>query len=340
MKKLPKKYPLLISLIVSCAIVIASIFVLAFCGIKLSPSLGGGSQFEVAISDTVESKTCIQNIKDVLKSKGISYDSFTVEDKPLAGENATEFSERYIVVNINATNISDEKELEIRTAISEKLNVNLENVSSIENIISSIKSKDILLFGLGIGIIAVCMFLFGMFRYNVFAGLSFVLSILHNLILFLSLMILTRIPLGLVSLAGISLLTLVMLACLVSIYEKNKIESEMHLAEKETPSSRLIRVEASALKSYIFVACAVVIFSLFLLFIPSMSVVYSLLSILIALVATIYSTLIIGPATFGAFLDIKQTNMDAKLSRNDTVNKVIKKKIAKAKKESAKKESK
>ena len=44
MKKSLKKYPLLVCLIVSFVMVIASIFVVAFAGLKLNPSLGGGSQ--------------------------------------------------------------------------------------------------------------------------------------------------------------------------------------------------------------------------------------------------------------------------------------------------------
>lgn len=332
MKKLPKKYPLLISLIVSCVIVVASVFVLAFCGIKLSPSLGGGSQFEVVIPDSIEQKTAVQSIKNALSDNGVSYDSFAVEDNASLIEGNVHTTRR-VLVKVNKSNISDEVELKIQKEIAEKLNIDVSNVSSIENIISSIKSKDILLFGLGIGIIAVCLFLFGLFRYNVFAGLSFLVSILHNLILFLSLIILTRVPLSLVSIAGISVLTLVMIAVMVSIFEKNKIESEMHLAEKETPSSRLIRVEAQAVKPYFFVALAVIVFSLFMVFVPVNNVLFSSLTILIALVVSAYSGLIIGPAVFASFMDIAQASFEATLSRNDTVNKVIKKKIAKAKKE-------
>lgn len=332
MKKLQKKYPLLISLIVSFVIVVASIFVLAFCGMRLSPSLGGGSQMEIAISDNTELKTTIQALKKVLSDNNVQHDSFNVEDNSLAGENATEMSQRKIVINLQATNVSDEDELQIRTAVAEKLGISIEKVSGINNIISSIKSKDILLFGLGIGIIAVCMFIFGFVRYDVFAGLAFLLAIIHNLIVFLSVIILTRIPLGLVSLAAISILTLVMLACLVSIFEKNKIENELHLSEKETPSSRLIRVELSAIKPYIFVLGALVVFSAFLFFVPVANVVSSTISVLIALVVTCYTTLLIAPGVYGSLLDLKKASFDATLSRNDTVNKVIKKKIAKAKK--------
>ena len=334
MKNTTKKYPLLVSLIVSCVIVVASIFVLAFCGMRLSSSLGGGSQFEVAIADSADAKTYVQEIKKVLDEQNIQYDSFMVEDNSTAGSSATEISQRKIVVNLQETNVSNEKESEVRKALSSKLGVSLDNISEIDNIISSIKAQDILLFGLGIGIIAVCMFVFGFVRYDIFAGLSFLLAIIHNLILFLSITILTRIPLGLVSLAAMSLFTLIMLACLVSVYEKNKLESEMRLSEKETPSSRLMRVEFATLKSYVLVPCSIIIFSLLLLLVPVNNVAFSVASVFVSLIVTLYTTILIAPGVYASFLDLQKASFEATLSRNDTVNKVIKKKIAKARKTS------
>lgn len=334
MKKSLKKYPLLVSLIISCVLVVASIFVVAFCGLKLSPSLGGGSQFELSIADNANSKNYVQSIKTVLRENNISYDSFTVEDKAKAGEVAGSHSQRYIVVNILATNVSDETELKVRTDIAKELGISIDNISGIDNIVSSIKSKDILLFGLGIGIIAVCLFVFGLIRYDIFAGLSFFVSILHNLILFLSVMILTRIPVGLVSIAAIAILSLIMTAVIVSIFEQNKHDSELHLAEKETPSERLIKAEVSAIKPYLFVLISVVVFSLVLFFVALNNVLFSALSALIALAVSVYTTLLVGPGVYGTFLDIKKARFDATLSRNDSINKVIKKKVAKAKKAS------
>ena len=332
MQNTQKKYPLLISLIISCVIVVASVFVLAFCGMRLNSSLGGGSQMEIAITDGTDVKTCVQEIKDVLAEQNIQYDSFMVEDNSTAGDLATELSQRKIVVNLQVTNISDEKELNIREKLSSKLGVSIDKISEINNIISSIRAQDILLFGLGIAIIALCMFVFGFVRYDLFASISFLLAIIHNLIVFLSIIILTRIPLGLVSLAAVTLFTLVMLACLVSVYEKNKLESEIRLSEKETPSSRLMRAEFSALKSYILVPCSVVVFSLLLLLVPVYNVAFSVASVIIALAVTAYTTILVAPAVYGSFLDLQKASLEATLSRNDTVNKVIKKKIAKARK--------
>ena len=136
------------------------------------------------------------------------------------------------------------------------------------------------------------------------------------------------------SIAAIAILSLIMTAVLVSIFEQNKHDSELHLAEKETPSERLIKAEVSAIKPYLFVLISVVVFSLVLFFVALNNVLFSALSALIALAVSVYTTLLVGPGVYGTFLDIKKARFDATLSRNDSVNKVIKKKVAKAKKAS------
>lgn len=338
MKKTMKKFPLLICLIMSFAIVVASLFVAGFCGIKIAPSLGGGSQFEVAIPDNVDSKICVKAIKEALAENELSLDSVSVEEKFLAINNVGGYSKRYVVVKVAEEDISDAVELKVREEVALGINVPESHVSGIDNIVSSIKSSDILYLGLAVGIVAVCLFVFGWIRYDLFAALSFLLSYLHNIILFLSIVIITRIPLGLVSIAGIMILTLVMTALIISIYEKNKVESEMHLGEKETVSQRMIRSEAYAMKPYIFIGATAFIVAALLLLVPVMSVVYSSVSLIIALAVSAYTALLVGPGVYSAFLEIQAANMDARLSRNDEVNKAIRKKVAKSKKENSKAE--
>ena len=332
MKKTMKKFPLLICLIISCAIVVASLFVAGFSGIKLAPSLGGGSQFEVAISDTADSKTCVNAIKEVLGDNKLTMDSVAVEDKYLALDGEGAYTKRCIVVKISQNNVSDEVELKVREAIATAVNVPESRVSKIDNIVSSIKSSDILYIGLAVGIIALCLFVFGWIRYDIFAALSFILSYLHNIILTLAIMIIVRIPLGLVSIAAAMILTFVMTALLISIYEKNKVESELHLGEKETVTERMIRSEKYALKPFILVAVACLVFAVLLFVVPVLSIVYSSISIVIALACSAYTALLIGPAVYSAFLEIKTAVDEARLSRNNEINKEIKKKIAKSKK--------
>ena len=332
MKKTMKKFPLLICLIVSCAIIVASLFVAGFAGIKIAPSLGGGSQFEVVVHDSANTETTVKSIKNALAECELSFDSATVEDKFVALEGEGSYTKRVIIVKILESDISDEREAEVVKHIAWAAGVPESKVSSIENIISSIKSSDVLYLGLGIGIIALCLFVFGWIRYDIFAGLSFILSYLHNIILFLSVLIITRLPLSLVAIAGIMILTLVMTALVISIYEKNKVESEMHLTEKETISQRMIRSEVYAMKPFALVGAVALVASALLLLVPVMSITLSSFALMIAVACSGYTGLLVGPGVYTAFLEIKNAYTEATLSRNDTVNKEIKKKIAKSRK--------
>lgn len=330
MKTKIKKFPLLISLIVSCVIVVASIFVLAFAGMNIGTSLAGGSQFEIALSSEEKTKQYTSEIKSILKENGCTLDSVFVESKYGAGKNDAEYTSSCLVVNLTEKNISDEKEAKIISEISAKLGIDAEYISSIENITSSVKAKSILFVGLAVGIIAVCLFVFAWIRYDIFAGLSFILAILHNVILYLSLLIVTRVQLNLISLSVAIVLTLVMSAVLISIYEKYREVSRLHIAEKETISESMLKAVKTQATPFAIVGIAVLVFALLMFFIPVSSVGFSALAIIIALVVSIYTIVIIGPGSYAGLLEAKSYSEKAVLSRNDTVNKAIQKKIKKS----------
>ena len=178
-----KKYPLLICLIVSFVIIISSALVVGLCGVNVGSSLGGGSQMEIVISDEANAGEYATTIKGILAKNKIGLDSCFTEDKFLAGsENAT-FTSRVLIVRITNSDIDDETQQKVRQDISEKLEINIENISEISNIYSSVKTQDLLKVGLALAIIAGCLFAFGFIRYNVFAGLALLISILHNLLI-------------------------------------------------------------------------------------------------------------------------------------------------------------
>ena len=333
-----KKYPLLISLIVSCVIVITSLFIMGFFGMNIGTSLAGGSQFEVRIDSEVDAEKYIADIKTVLSNKGITADTTFVEDKANADgqENGT-FTDRCIVIKIAKKGISAEKNAEVKKAIAEKLDIAETQITDIEEITTSIKSKNILFVGLAIGIVVVCLYVFGLIRYNVFAGLSFILAFLHNIILYLSILILSRVQLNLVSLTVVLLLTLAMSGLLIQIYEKDKENEKLTAGEKQTISERLISSEKQASVSYAFVAGALLVFAALMFIVPVAAVRFTAINILIALVVTVYTGLIIGPGVYAALLEMREMNRKAILSRNDAVNKEIKKKIKKAEKSISKK---
>ena len=339
MKTKMKKYPLLLSMVISCTLIIASLFILGFFGMNLGTSLGGGSQFEITMPNNVSQTSFVEKVKDAVSDEGFKVETTFVEDKYIATEEVSKYTTKVLVVKIAKTDISDSKKADIKEAVAEKLKIDENQISNIETITSVVKAKNVLYLGLAIGIIMVCLFVMAWIRYDILAGLSFVLAFLHNAILYLSVLILTRIQLNLVSLGVILVLTLVMSAILIQIYEKNREESKSKTSEKQTITERMIASEITAIKPFVFVAGAVAIFAGLLFFVPVLSVTFTAVNILMALVVTAYSGLLVGPGVYSALLEIKDYRHKAILSRNDTINKVIKKKVKKntVKKDTSKK---
>lgn len=329
MKINAKKYPLLICMIISCVVVVASLFILGFFGMNLGTTLGGGSQFEITMPADANSVEYVEKVKTAVSKNDYKVDSTFVEDKYIAGESNTEYTQRCLVVKIAHKDISDVSEEAIRNAVAEELGIDVSAVSTIENITSVVKAKNVLFLGLAVGIIAICLFVLGLVRYDIFAGLSFILSYLHNIILYLSILILTRVQLNLMSLGVMLVLTLAMSAVLIQIYEKNREITKMRTAEKMTVSERMISSELSVVKPFLFIAIALFVFACLLMFVPTTVVRLTSLNIVIALFVTAYTSLLIGPGVYASLLEIKDYAVKASLSRNDTVNKAIKKKIKK-----------
>ncbi len=329
MKFMQKKYPLLISAIVSCVIIIASLFVLGFCGLKLSVSLGGGSRFEVNISSEQNISESKKSISKVLKNHGMSIDSAFVEDKITAGQGETEYVRQCLVIQIAKKGISNEERNQIKDEVVKSLNTETIYVSTIEEITPSVKAKDVLFIALAVGIIAVCFFVFGWVRYDLFAGISFIISFLHNIILYLSFIILTRVQLSPISLIIALILTMIMSVMLINLYEKYRETSKLETSEKTTVVERMLACEKQVIKPYVIVLVATLIVVLMLLFVPSNLVKIASLSGVFAVLVTAYTSLIIGPASYTALLEIREMSQKARLSRNDTINKSIKKKIKK-----------
>ena len=334
MKTKMKKYPLLVSLIVSCVIVVASLFILGFFGMNLGTSLGGGSQFDIKLENDASTVQTTAKVKSAIRKNGYIMDSSFVEDRFVATEENGKFTIKCLVVKIASKNISDEKKQAIIDSVAEALDISTDQISSIENITSSIKAKNVLFVGLAVGLIAICLFVLGWVRYNIFAGLSFILAYLHNIILYLSVLILTRVQLNLVSLSVVIILTLAMSCLLIAVYEKNRQYELSKSDAKMSVSERMWQSEKEVSKPFIIVATAILVFALLLFFVPVASVRFAAINIIIAVIITAYTSILIGPGTYASLMEIKVYNEKAVLSRNENVNKEIKKKVNKGTKKS------
>ncbi len=328
MKKL-NRYPLLISMIVSSVIIIISLFILGFFGMRLGTSLAGCSQFEITLDGNPSTTEYVKTIKNVVSANGHYVDSAFVEDKFVSGEDEKEFTMSCLVIKISGTDVSDKTKENIVSEISKQLGIEKTSISEIEEVTSSIEAKSVLFVGIAIAIIAIALFVFAWIRYGIFAGLTFILAFLHNIILYLSVLILTRVELGLMSLSIALVLTILMSVVLIHIFEKYREEDRLHLAEKMTISERMIYSEKQVVKPYLFIVVGISVMALLLLFVPVSSVKLTALNILIALIVTAYTALIVGPAVHANLLEVRDIRQKAVLSRNSEVNKQIQNKIKK-----------
>ena len=325
-----KKYPLLVCLIVSFVIIIASALVVGLCGVNVGSSLGGGSQMEIVISDEANAGEYATTIKGILAKNKVGLDSCFTEDKVLAGSDNATFTSRVLIVKLTSSNISEETQEKIRQDISEKFEIDIENISQISNIISPVNTQNLLKVGLALGIIAACLFAFGFIRYNVFAGLSLLVSILHNLLMYFSLVILSRAQFNVNSLSIALVMTILMLAAIINIFERNRELTNLHLNDKLKSSQRLLEAEKSVISPYFVIVLSFILAVVLLFLVSAPTVRFIAINIAIALVASIYTLLLVGPGVYAYFLDLKDYRENARLSRNSEVNKHIKKKISKA----------
>ena len=320
-----KKYPILITTIISCVIIIASLFILGFFGANLGVSLGGGSQVEVVLADGTKATEFTDKIGEILEKYDVSIDSTFVQDKFTAGENKGDVIRKALVVQ-SSEKVDDETATKIQKDVATALELSETHVS-VGKITSSVDTKTVLRLGIAFGIIVAGLFIFGWIRYDVFAGIAFVISVLHNIVVYFSVVILSRLQLTVTSITALIILTLVMVVVLISIYEKFREASKQQDANKTTPSERMIKSECASIKPYLITAIAVVVFTLCLLIVPVSRIVFVSLNVLLITLVTSYTLLLTGPSTYVALVEIKEMNDRAILSRNSNINKAIKKKV-------------
>ena len=116
---------------------------------------------------------------------------------------------------------------------------------------------------------------------------------------------------------------------LVVIYERFRTVSKQQDAEKTPIQERMIASEKSTILPFAAICVATLIVVIGLLFVPAVRIKLLALNILIGLIVTAYTAMLIGPSAYVATLEIREMNRKAVLSRNDTVNKAIKKKVKK-----------
>lgn len=329
MKQKVKKYPLLICLIVSVAIIVASLFVIGFAGLKFDTTLVGGSQVEVVLPDDADSQDYANSARVICKQTGLSLYSVIVEDKFTAGDENGEYTKRVMILTFAERDVEEEKQTQYREALAEKLGFeNADDISEFKVVTNMVESKNIWFVALSIGIVVVCAFVFAWIRYDIFAAISLLVSYLHMVIMFFAISSLTRVPIGLTSLAIMVVLMFITSAVLIHMFEEYRKSARLHIDDKQTITAKLIAAQKNSFIPYLGIASVVVIVSLLLMLSPSFMVRLTAISCVLALIVCAYTAMLITPGLYAYLLDLGKTSEANRLSRNDTKNKAIKKKIA------------
>ena len=328
-----KKYPLLVCLIVSAVIIVASLFVTGFAGLKFDSTIVGGSQVEVVLPDDANTQDYANDARIICQQTGLSLYGVIVEDKYTAGAENGEYTKRVMILTFAEREVSEEKQLEYRKELAEKLGfADIQNISEFRQVTNMVESKNIWFVVLSLVVVMACGFVFAWIRYDILAAISFALAYLHNIMICFAVSAICRLPIGLTALSIMVVLTFIMSAVVVHIFEEYRKVAKLHIDDNQTTAERMINSEKKILMPYVVIAGTVVIVSLMLLLSPAFMVRLAAISILACLIVCAYTAILVVPGLYAYLIDLRNSIQKANLSRNDTKNKTIKKKIAKAKK--------
>ncbi len=325
-----KKYPLLICLIVSAVIIVGSLFVIGFAGLKFDTTIVGGSQVEIVLPNGADAQDYSNSARVVCKHHSLSLYHTAIEDKFVAGETNGEYTTRVLVLTFADKNVSEETQKAYRDELAAKLGFeNANQISNFKAVTNMVEGRNMWLVILAIGIIVVCLFVFALIRYDLMAALSLLLAYIHSVMLFFALCGLTRVPLGLTSLASMVVLNIIMSAAIIAIFEDYRKLARLHIESKDTTAQKLMQAQKSSLMPYGIIAAIAMLAALLLLISPSFMVRLAAIAIIYVLIACAYTATLVTPGIYAYLTDMTKARVEAKLSRNETKNKVLKKKVAK-----------
>ncbi len=299
-----KKSFLWLYALISLVIIVATVIVSLTAGISTGTDIGGGNQIEVKITAEINKKTAVSDLKEVMSDNGCAVERVFVEDK---------FVDTYVVAKTAKKEIKNQDAL--KSKIAEKLNVDVSSVEILE-FDGRVTNKVVIWTSVGIVCLLLALFVIGWIRYGLVSGTTLTIITLHSLLLAISLMILTRLPITMVSI--IEILASVVLSILATILLLEKIRENKKMKHNENLSSNeLVSLSnKEILKPLIFTGALVLVVSLVLVFVPVRLVTLSAVSLVVCLTSSVYSYYLIGTNLQKLMLTIQENNQKARLSKN------------------------
>ncbi len=312
------KYPLRLFSIISLVFVALTIIFVSIFGVNTSIEIGGGSQIEVKLSysheDTIVSgrenaTEYVEVIEDVLATHDCNIDSYFVEDK---------LTDTYLVVRIAKTQIKNADT--IASQIASELGIDQARVSGVQSLSSYFTENQMLYIGLAILVLLVICFFVGWLRYTIIGGITLMFSVLHSLILSLSLIFLYRVQFSIISLVTVLALTVLSLFALICILERARENTKSVQFSNLTEDQKLISATKQT-RSLLLPAGVILLLAIVLICVPISYIQLAGVGIILSLIASVYTAICISPALHAYLSEIHNAKEKQKLSKNVTTNK-------------------
>ena len=296
-------------LIISLVFIVAAVVVALTAGFKLGTDFGGGSQITITCEHLSQTEDAEQIAIQTLKDNGVSYEKVIIEDHTV---------NHNVVIRIADKDVQNQSQ--ILTQLEQKLTekgLEVINVSDFEVFGSIITNRHVLYASLTIVCLLLAVFIAGLVRYKISGALTLIFAILHTILMALSLIIVTRVPLSLYSLIAIICAVAIVLFAVILLLEKVKENSAMKLNET-LPAKDLVNMSnKSALRPIIVLASLFLIASIIVLCIPVRVMTFTGISMISCLVVAMYTYFFVTKNTHIYFLDLKKASEKARLSKNN-----------------------
>lgn len=299
-----KKSFLWLYAIISFVLIVSAVIVSLTAGISLATDIGGGTQIEVKISSDTKINSAVEDIKSLLSSNGCSAERIFAEDK---------YTDTYVVAKIAKKDIKNQDELVAK--IATKLGVETEDVSVLE-FAGGVTNKAVIWTSVCIVCVLIALFVFGWVRYGVVSGVTLVVAPLHALLVALSLLTLTRLPISMITiiemLFAVVFVVFATILLLEKIRENKKMKHNQSLSQEEIVNLS----NKETIRPLAFGSALILVLAIVLVCIPVRVVTFSALSLVVCLAVAIYSYYCLTITLQSVMLSIEQATQKARLSRN------------------------
>ncbi len=303
-----KKKPwLLIYTIISFCVIIAAVIVSLTAGLNLGSDIAGGTQIEVVVTDSSKSENeLIFGAKSALGENGLTYEKIFMEDK---------YTDSYVIIRTNNKSINKES---VTESLSVKMGVEKSAVEGIYDVSGSVTKSAIVWISVTMILLIFGLFFASWIRYKLVTAVCLTIAVLHTIIFSTALLIVTRLPITIVSFVILAAVALLVLFAFVLTFEK-VLENKKLVHNKDLSSEELIALsKKETLKSLIFVISGVAVMAAVYMFTASLNVIFAAITMFVCLLTGIYSYWFLGISLYDFMLGIKEAADKRSLSRNNS----------------------